>query len=204
MNLHRISDRAEWQTIPPSGHNKWQKIANATVGTVTPGNSMTIVGLALSVVGLLALVDKSYLVAFGLIATGRLFDLADGWVADKTKTKSPLGEALDASVDKIITIATLITFALVQIVNLYILAILLLPHVVISIIFVLKRRRGVRFHPSKLGKCSMALVWVSLLAFIVSHLVTGTLAAVVEACSYGAGSVSVAMGILAAYGYQKD
>lgn len=151
--------------ISASKHNIWQRIAAATAGIVTPANALTIIGGVLVVIGLLQIIDNNYLSGASLLVIGRLLDLADGWAAESTGTKSPLGELMDATVDKLGTVATVIVFFIADVVSGWFLLALLIPHILIAIIATIAFIKKRQIHPSRLGKLSMAAAWLSLIGF---------------------------------------
>jgi phosphatidylglycerophosphate synthase len=166
MQLHRIGKRAEWDQIDAGKHNNWQRLAKHTHAILTPGNVATAIGFAMVIYGSILLATQHYWASLILIGTGRLFDLADGWVADQTHTKSPLGELLDATADKLVTLATAIALFVAHIAPWWLLAALLLPHAVISVLSAIAVARGSRLHPSRVGKLSMVVTWLCLGGFI--------------------------------------
>ena len=101
MNLHRANNVADWEKIESSRRNRFQKIAAATGGIVTPGNALSFIGGAFVGAGLVD-VYRGENTRRGVwkIGIGRAIDVIDGIAADKSGTKSPLGEAVDATVDK--------------------------------------------------------------------------------------------------------
>lgn len=167
MKLHRAGNTPEWTSIPAAKHNKWQRLAARTNAVITPGNILTVLGLILVCVGAWMLLADRFTVAFIYIAIGRFLDIADGWVAEKTRTKSPLGESLDAGFDKLAALVVLAAFAATGIAPLWLLILVLLPHLLISTItgfaFLSQQKR---LHPSRLGKVSGAIAWLGLLSLI--------------------------------------
>ncbi len=101
MDLHHSSKTPDWEQIPAEQHNVWQKVANSSNGIVTPGNIITIAGAGLVFSGMNDIKQNRKFNAFSKIAIGRIADLADGYIANKTGTKSSKGEALDAAVDSV-------------------------------------------------------------------------------------------------------
>jgi phosphatidylglycerophosphate synthase len=87
--------------------NGWQVVAEATNYIVTPANAIDVVGFAASMYGIYNLDSWKGIIAAG---SGFMTDVIDGKVARKTKTASPLGEAIDAGGDKV-----KLAFALLQI-----------------------------------------------------------------------------------------
>ena len=149
----------------------WQRVAVRTHGIGTPSNAVTLVGFVLVLIGLQQILTQHYLLGTVLLVTGRLCDILDGWLAELTRTKSPLGELLDAAIDKIVTILTVATFFAAHIAPAWVLIALVTPHILIAIIILRWRIHKVAFHPSLVGKLSMAGVWLSLVVYALSHVV---------------------------------
>jgi phosphatidylglycerophosphate synthase len=171
MQLHRTTGKADWLAIPPQSYTIWQRLAARTHGIVTPGNAVTIAGFALVLVGLQEILNQHYMAGTILLATGRICDILDGWLAELTRTKSPLGELLDAGIDKILTILTVTTFFTAHLAPTWALIALVTPHVLIVATMLGWRIRKRAFHPSLVGKLSMVGVWVSLLIYALAHVV---------------------------------
>ena len=171
MQLHRTTGKADWLAIPPQSHTIWQRLAARTHGIMTPGNAVTVTGFALVLIGLQQILNQHYLPGTVLLATGRICDILDGWLAEITRTKSPLGELLDAGIDKIITILAVATFFAAHIAPAWALIALVIPHVLIVVIAFGWRVRKRAFHPSLAGKLSMVGVWLSLLIYALAHIV---------------------------------
>ncbi len=106
-DLHTADTRPQWERIPEPQQNGFQKVARETYGTITPANAVTVAGFALVVSGLVDLSRGNRRRAITKIAAGRSLDLIDGTVAKATGTMSPVGEALDAGLDKLAMAATL-------------------------------------------------------------------------------------------------
>ncbi len=107
MNLHRSGKIPDWENIPSDQRNNWQKLAAKTNGFITPGNIITMSGAALVLSGAKDIKNNKERKGFAKLVIGRIADLADGLVADKTGTKSSKGESLDAFVDSAEMIAFL-------------------------------------------------------------------------------------------------
>ena len=181
----------------------WQDVAARTGGLVTPGNVITIVGFVVSLLGLVLISGGFYWLGLLVVAMGRLCDVLDGMVAEYTHTKSPFGEMLDASIDKIITVATLVALLVFGIVPWPVAALVFLPNVSNTMLTVAAQSRGVRLHPSKDGKLAMAFGWVSLLGFILAAAeqnYTNGLSTV----SYALGIVSFIYGVRSTAGYLRE
>jgi cardiolipin synthase len=205
LSLHRIEGNAEWVSVPSAQRNPWQKLAAATAGIVTIGNFVSVIGLASVPYGLLLVVqDHHFLLGFAVLVLGRLCDLLDGWLADKTATKSPLGEKIDATFDKISLGLVLIILAVKNIVPWWALVGLALPHVLVGIMAVIALRRGQTIHPSRAGKFGMAVAWFTLAGFVFIHFYTGGLLAIAQVITAFLFGVSVGLGVASTVGYIKE
>ena len=103
MKLHRVEGgRADWENQSPEADNIFQFIARHTHGVVTPANAISLAGLFLTISGIRDVSKGDTKEGLSKIFIGRLLDIADGTVAEATKTKSPLGEKVDAGVDKVL------------------------------------------------------------------------------------------------------
>lgn len=202
MNLHRASGRPDWADVPAGRQNVFQQIAAATRGLGTPGNLATIIGFGLVVYGLAELLHHRYIAGGIIIAAGRMCDVADGWLAETTGTKSPLGELLDAGIDKLVTLLTVIVLFISGIAPPWALAALLAPQVIITVVSLKAIQQGGRIHPSLIGKLSMATAWVAMVGFLI-------LAAFIEPAYlaflvYFVTVISVVFGFTALTGYLAD
>ena len=168
MNLHRTNTTPDWESIDESNRTYIQRLAHETSGVVTPANLITLIGLFLVVVGLIIYsVDRSFL-GVGLIIMGRVLDVVDGLVADATKTKSPLGEFLDASVDKIILFIILGFAYFLDIMPVAAIVAVALPASLVTLVSYIAKLNKVELHPSRIGKISTAVIWISMVAFMAS------------------------------------
>ncbi|MDB5186790.1 MAG: hypothetical protein JWM07_262 [Candidatus Saccharibacteria bacterium] len=201
MNLHRSNNKPDWSGIRPDEYNYWQMVAVKTNGILTPGNIATMVGLGLVMIGLYMIINQQYWVGMVLIIVGRLFDLVDGWLADVTQTKSPLGELLDAAIDKVETFFTIIVFYVASIALWWLLTVLLLPHIWITYIAWTARCKNKQLHPSRIGKISMAALWVALFGFIVLRALNTSSVDILAVMIYIVSAISVGLGIYTAIGY---
>lgn len=104
--LHRRPDKGgEWDTVAPEDRNIHQRLAARTLGVVTLANTATLVGAGLSASAIIDYQRGDYKKAAGKMFVGRVLDLADGYIATKTGTRSPVGAALDAGCDKALSVA---------------------------------------------------------------------------------------------------
>lgn len=166
MQLHRAGNAPDWQKIPEDQWNPFQRFAARTRGVVTPANFITLIGLGLVLYGGLAVFQHHYWLGLACIVLGRLADILDGWVADRTGTKNTLGEFLDAAVDKVATLALLGLFIWAHVAAWWVLGLMILPHIIIGLYSGAIWVSGRRLHPSRIGKYTMAAVWVCMGAFV--------------------------------------
>lgn len=201
IQLHRIESSSEWEQTKSEDRNVWQRMAARTRGLITPGNIVTIIGFILVIIGLIGIIKHQYWLGFAGILVGRLLDIVDGWVADKTGTKSPLGEALDATVDKLSTALALGALLVANVILWWLLLAIFLPHALIALASMISMLRGKRLHPSKFGKLSMALAWVGLCGFILTAALQLHDMHFLHYISYGFVAVSVWLAFYAAIQY---
>jgi phosphatidylglycerophosphate synthase len=167
MDLHRAT-RSDWSNIPPQQHNLWQRLAAGSHGIMTPGNIISLLG-ALSVLrGLFFLSNGQLVDGIWTIFIGRLADILDGMVADYTKTKSPLGEVIDASVDKVIILIALFVL-LDQHLLPWPVGLVMAGHALYNIgVSTVARALGVSLHPSQAGKLCAVFEWGAVVFYLFS------------------------------------
>lgn len=166
MDMHQAGHEAEWAGIKAGQLTFWQRIARHTNGYITPGNIISLMGLCLVLYGLLVFTQQQYAYSFVLVGLGRLADVLDGMVAHRTGTKSPLGEALDAGIDKIELVAAVAALAAAQAIPLGLLAVVVAINVCIALVSTLARLRRVALHPVRTGKLATFMLWISLGLYI--------------------------------------
>lgn len=201
MDLHRTTKQPDWKKTSASEYSVFQKVAASTNGIITPANVVTLIGFAVVVAGLVALLQKHYWLGLFLMGFGRLFDIADGFVAQATHTKSPVGEMLDAVVDKVGTFLTLIVLVAAHITSVWVITALIIPQVIISSITLYNRRLGRRMHPSRSGKLSMFAAWTAIVGVIALKALEEPLW--LTTVTYGFVVASLAFGIYAVWLYAK-
>lgn len=162
MNLHRTSGKPDWDVVTPSSRNLFQKIAVTTHGIVTPANIISAIGLGIVLYGLVMILSHDFLLGLIMVAIGRLLDIVDGVVAEATRTKSPLGEMVDAVADKVGTLLTIGVLVVVSVADWWVIAALLVPQLVIPLVIFYKGQKGIHIHPTRPGKLSMAMTWVGI------------------------------------------
>jgi phosphatidylglycerophosphate synthase len=201
MNLHRIKGKPDWERTAESKLNYWQQLAEQTHGVVTPANAATIAGLVVVIVGLFEVAEKAYLAGLIILFIGRCFDILDGMLAQTTHTKSPLGERLDATVDKISTGLTFIAFYFCHIVSWWVIVLLLIPQAKTAILTFIALKDNFHLHPSLRGKLSMASMWLTLVGFLSLKVFTTCGHTTLRFLSYLLVVLSVALGLAAVVGY---
>lgn len=203
-SLHRSGKKPDWAKISRRRWSVWQRLAGGSGGILTPGNLITLGGFALVMVGLLLLVMETYWLGLVCVAAGRLCDLADGWLADRTKTKSPLGEMLDSTADKLETVTALAVLVVIQLLPVPAALLVLVPQLALGLLSFTRWHRGRRLHPSRLGKLSMAFAWSGLIIFILVA-ASGWLAdGSGDGAAYGLCIASALLAGLALVAYQRE
>lgn len=148
----------------------WQRLAARTSGVVTPGNVITLLGLTLVGLGLIVF-EQHRLAGLLLIGVGRVADVADGMIAEATGTKSRLGEALDASADKLSLFAVLVVLIAQHVLIVWFVAPLGLQALVMVALSLIAHARRRTLHPVREGKITTTLAWIGLFAVGVSALI---------------------------------
>lgn len=169
MNLHKSEQKPDWRVTPSSRWNGWQRLANSTNGIATPGNLATAMGLGLVIWGLVLVGSGDYFTGALLLAGGRLFDLLDGYLANATKTKSPLGEIIDTATDKLEIFLALVLLLYIQAVPSGVVLTILIFSVWIFGAALAAWLKKYRLHPSLSGKLATAAAWASLIIFIFDY-----------------------------------
>lgn len=204
MDLHHAGNRPDWETVPAAERNRWQRWAADSGGWLTPGNMASLLGIISVPLALWWLVSYRWHIAAGLLlTTGRACDLLDGWLAARTGTKSPLGEKLDASLDKASTLLTVVVGGILGLVPVWAISWLAVPQLVIAVLALSAWHSGQVLHPSRLGKLEIGAAWLSLLAFIVAPAFTGWLHGAVRAAAICLLALSLLLALGAIAGYAR-
>lgn len=201
FSLHRSGKKADWDKVSRRQWNVWQRFAGNSGGALTLGNAFTVGGLSLVLVGLSLVLSEAYGWGFGFIVVGRLCDLADGWLADRTHTKSPLGEMLDSVADKLATGISLVVLVIADVVPMVVALLILATQLVIVALFFVRRFQGRRLPPSRLGKISMASAWVGLGMFVAAMALSGVSADLATNVAYVFSYASCLLALGALRGY---
>lgn len=166
LSLHRAGKRPDWSKVSRRRWNIWQQVAGRSGGVLTVGNMFTVAGFWLVLAGLVMVAVDMNWTGLILIAVGRICDLLDGWAADRTKTKSPLGEMLDTTADKLETAAALVVLSLFGVLPWPAALLVFVPQLLVGLWALACWLRGKQSHPSRTGKLGMAAVWLGLGLFI--------------------------------------
>lgn len=168
-----MGKRPDWELIPKSKRNAWQRIAAGTKGVVTPANVTSIAGAVLVALGLMRIYNDDLTWGLMLIAIGRTADILDGAVAQATGTKSSVGETLDASIDKITIVAALGILISTGAIPLFAAALMTVRNsITIGLSFLAKIRKKA-LHPSRAGKFAAGLEWLAIFCFVLWALGVG-------------------------------
>lgn len=206
INLHTSSARPDWETVKADQRNIWQKIAVSTKGVVTPGNIISALGAGIVIAGFVQLdpdTDNLMLAAF-LIMLGRSFDLLDGYAADRTGTKSHLGETIDAALDKVLLFMAVIFTLAYGLIPDVVLVILLVHGIFNSYTSLAGKLRKIPTHPSLAGKLSTFLGWSVIVLFVVRQSTlqeSGIFNVLITVLAYASFAVFVVLASVAARNY---
>jgi phosphatidylglycerophosphate synthase len=170
MSLHELHKGSEWYAVAESERTSLQRLAARTQGLVTPGNVFTIVGMLLTVAGFLALYRHAFWQAFVLVIVGRFCDILDGHIARLTHTSGPVGEGLDAFMDKLVIGVGAVTLVAVHAVPLALLIPVIAIQVLVALVVMAARQLQVRIHPSRIGKYSTFALWIAILCYLARYL----------------------------------
>jgi phosphatidylglycerophosphate synthase len=159
-DLHTSDTRPQWERIPEPQQNGFQKVARETYGVVTPANAVTVAGFALVISGLFDLSRGNRRKAITKMAAGRSLDLIDGTVAKATGTMSPLGEALDAGLDKLSMAATIAVLHKSEDMPKSMQRLFAARDLGMAVLTGIGKLRGVYPHPNEAGKTATFHQWM--------------------------------------------
>jgi phosphatidylglycerophosphate synthase len=162
MELHRASKIPDWEKIPTSERNIFQKVAAKTKGYVTPGNAVSVAGLLLTHSGLIDIDRGNSIRGIAKVGVGRAMDIGDGFVADKTGTKSSIGEKFDATIDKILMADALWLLHKKEMVPTTAAFFIGAQNVVNTVATGIATLRKNEIHASREGKITTAMQWVAI------------------------------------------
>lgn len=198
----------DWDKIDPSEWNTHQKRAAETNGWDTPGNRESAKGLIATSLGIIALSKEKYFTAAALLAYGRIKDLTDGKRAAETGTKSPLGEVVDASLDKGLITAIIPVLRSKNIINDLELACLAAQHGTSTVMTGITKKKGNEIHPTQSGKLSTGVEWLAIGTGVIGKGIEKAgferTADIVNGIEKVTMTVGLALGGIATAGYVKD
>lgn len=207
MPLHRAK-RSDWNTVTPEKRSVLQQVAAKTHGVVTIPNLVSVFGGGVVLYGLLLLrvsPESNLLYGTVLILIGRLLDIADGYIADWTKTKSPVGEAVDATIDKIVLVAAVLVLMEQQLVPVLFGTAMFIHATYIGLISVLAKVHRYRLHPSRAGKLSVWFEWYAIASMLLSQVFTSNIFTFIfAAAAWTAFATFIILGALAAIRYTQS
>jgi phosphatidylglycerophosphate synthase len=202
IRLHRAGKKADWAKVSRRRWNMWQQLAGNSAGVLTLGNTLTVAGFCLVIWGLAMAISEMYWSAFVFIGAGRICDLLDGWLADRTKTKSPLGELLDSTADKLETAIALAVLTFTGLLPLPAAGLIFLPQSAIALLAFARWLQGRRLQPTRPGKVGMAVVWLGLGLFILAA-ATDWMPALVVVLAYICCAISAILAVAVLSGYSR-
>lgn len=172
FDLHRAGDVPEWELTEPGEHNIWQKIAANTQGIVTPGNVITVGSAVLFMDGLYDYSQGQKPSGFIKMLGGALGDWIDGKVAARTETKSPLGETLDASLDKAKMLGALVVLGVTEVVPVLPLVIVGTQNLANTVFTGIAKARHREVHAEMSNKLTPWVQGIGLAGFIASDIIS--------------------------------
>jgi phosphatidylglycerophosphate synthase len=161
---HQAKKVADWELVPAEDRSPLQDLAHFTDGWVTPGNIVSAAGAGLTLKGLREISNDHLGRGALLISVGRALDVADGVVAHETRTKGPKGEAIDASIDKALMAASVVSLVRKGLLPKSFAGGLAVVHGGSAAASVVARKKVLELHPSKEGKYGTFLQWGAIIA----------------------------------------
>lgn len=208
MNLHRANKKADWDEIPANERNVFQRIAAKTDGVVTPGNATSVVGAFTVASGLKDIYKGKTKRGIVKVGIGRVGDLVDGTVADKTGTKGPKGEATDAGIDKALMLTALPVLVKKGGLPKYAAGALLAQNAASAAIAAQAKQEDVTLHPSEDGKKAVFGQWGAVglygLAEAARRADAPNVARGLEAAGLASLAVATVLGTKAVIGYHAE
>ncbi|HEX3569117.1 MAG TPA: CDP-alcohol phosphatidyltransferase family protein [Candidatus Saccharimonadales bacterium] len=174
MNLHRVSKEPDWANVPPEKRNIWQRIAARTHGIVTPANAVSVAGSLAVLWGAREFARGNQKRGIVAMTLGRAGDALDGIIAEKTGTKSRIGEALDATGDKIQALGAGALLAYEGVLPRPSAAIIGAQNAAnMTFAGIAKVRHIPEYHPSAAGKYSVGALWSAVTAYSAAEMAHG-------------------------------
>ncbi len=206
-NLH-TANLPDWEKIDPEKWNRFQRVAANTHGWLTAANVVSVAGFALVIDGLVDISNRNYGEGVSKIFLGRMADLADGAIADKTGTKSSLGEKVDVVADKLGTLAALVVLQADGVLPVWATGTIAAINISNTLSTYIASKNDAEIHPSAAGKNSMFAQWTAIGSFVMSSAATEMNYSELSPVFNIAGAISLVYatyyGVAAARGYWKD
>lgn len=158
-NLHRVGKQADWEMVEPDSRNGWQRIASITRGLITPANAVSLYGAKKVKEGLDDIKQGNILAGSLTVGIGRLADIADGTVADLTGTKSPVGEAVDATLDKLTVAAAIPILVQSEVISKEFATFTVAQNLANTALTGVAKAKGNEIHSTWAGKRSVGFLW---------------------------------------------
>lgn len=200
MNLHTPRRKPDWEQKDASKINRWQRLAVASNGIITPGNLISISGVILVAIGAIRLYNGNWVLGLGLVVIGRVADLVDGYVAETTRTKSRLGEIVDTSCDKVGVFVLAITAVSAHLVPLLTLALIVAYNIYMAAFGIVWGRRYY-LHTNRFGKNTMFVSWLAIITAIIHAELPNNLTLTLSLLF---AAIFVAVALVATYSYGQD
>jgi phosphatidylglycerophosphate synthase len=159
VDLHRAGKIPDWEKVEPENHKFWQRIADRTNGYVTPGNIISVAGAACVFWGLKDINEQRKLKGTLKVGVGRFLDILDGAAANRSETKSPMGEALDATLDKITAAVAIPVLLKNDMLPKKFAAFAGVQNLANVALTAIAKKKGNEIHSGKAGKLSTGFLW---------------------------------------------
>lgn len=202
LHLHRANVKPDWELA--ARRNIWQRWAARSHGLLTLPNLTSILGAAFVGAGLAYIPQGRLWLGFILMGIGRVLDVLDGFLAEKTGTKSPLGESLDATLDKLAVFAALLVFTGVGILPWPFALLIGLENAATSLVSLVAKSLRQVIHPGRAGKVGTAIEWLALLGFVLGVAVHASFAHIFTYGAFILALISIVMNGYAGVRYAKE
>src|SRR5712671_1585168 len=151
------------------GHGPLMNLPNSLTVTRIFLVPLLVVVLLTKVKGPLILGLPKDIVGAMIFALASLTDWADGYLARRRKQITPLGQVIDPLADKFLTSAALISLVQLDLVQSWMVAVIIGREFAVTMLRSYAYARGVAMPASPLGKIKMVAQVVAILALILAH-----------------------------------
>jgi len=199
LKMHQTGNQADWIAVAPAKRSRWQHLAARTYGIVAPANFVSAGSFCLILAGLALVLRGDLALGTFIVGIGRLGDAIDGTVAAKTNTKSPLGRALDAILDKIGALLALVIFTAHDVLPVWVAGAIMAQNLAnVAIGLYAPWRRTTILNPTPAGKIATAGFWVAIITFVAARLLDNPL---IAAGAYILTALALLLGVYASVDY---